>query len=249
MSNVSRRISVKSSAVRFFVTTVSLLPARDPAIMKISANRYGGIRNPLFRLSECAWDTGLLNELLVRFTTDNRAQWIIWTLLYIHYISIFAMNSASTSGMHCSFTSHGLISFFHNFADSAICNIIDHFQADQLIRDHLYGSPRSTFRRLVTVYGTYPGFHIVSYFAMPIFLYFLARGGFHPIHDKTLGNALDCTAGSSVCVFDMIICPGFVLRLLVQCQKYLRMLYTVALFAFFINVLSSCTYSLVRVTM
>ena len=111
------------------------------------------------------------------------------------------------------------ISFFHNFADSAICNIIDHFQADQLIRDHLYGSPRSTFRRLVTVYGTYPGFHIVSYFAMPIFLYFLARGGFHPIHDKTLGNALDCTAGSSVCVFDMIICPGFVLRLLVQCRN------------------------------
>lgn len=43
-----------------------------------------------FRLSGAAGDTGLLYKLFARFIyTDNRTQWVIWTLIYIQYILHF----------------------------------------------------------------------------------------------------------------------------------------------------------------
>ncbi len=61
-------------------------------------------------------------------------------LIYIQNILHFCYrNSASAWGMHHSFTSHGLISFFHNVTDRTIGDVINNFQPYQLLRDSLHG--------------------------------------------------------------------------------------------------------------
>ena len=126
-----------------------------------------------FRMARFTGDAGFLYKLFVRFIyTDHRTEGAYGRWCTSSTSSIFATNSASASGMHHSFTSHGLISFFHDLADGGVRNVIDHVQANQLIRDCLHGPARCSFRRFRTGYGTYPCLHIAGYLAAAVFLRF-----------------------------------------------------------------------------
>lgn len=63
---------------------------------------------------------------------------LVWALVYFQHVLYFSTNSASSSRMHHSFTSHSLISFFHNLTNSTVCNVINYFQMDQFIRNCLH---------------------------------------------------------------------------------------------------------------
>lgn len=53
-----------------------------------------------------------------------------------------AINFVPAFGIHHSFTSHGLTSFFHNVVYRAVCNVVHDFQTDQSLRDRLALSSR-----------------------------------------------------------------------------------------------------------
>lgn len=96
-------------------------------------------------------------------------------MIYIQNILHFATNSASAWGMHHSFTSHGLISFFHNVTDRTIGDVINNFQPYQFLRDSLHGPTGSPFRRCRTGNCTNPCFYITCNFSVSVFCSFLPR--------------------------------------------------------------------------
>lgn len=89
-----------------------------------------------------------LYQVLIRFVyADNRAKRIIRPLLNVPDILHFATNPASACKIHHSFTSHSLISFFHNLTDCTVGNIINHFHRNQFISNGLHSPKRVILRR------------------------------------------------------------------------------------------------------
>lgn len=77
--------------------------------------------------------------------------------------------------MYHSFIRHSLISFFHNFTNGSICNVISYFQSDQFVCNCLHSPKGSFFWWLGAGYSTDSGFNIIGYLAVAIFLLLVVK--------------------------------------------------------------------------
>ena len=132
------------------MTTVSRLSARGSEIINTSATPFRTYTESTF--SGCPGSHGMwvsfISCLFVSLihTTGHSRSYDYWYTS--RTFSIAATNSAPAFGMHHSFTSHGLSSFFYYIAYGAVRNIIHNFQTDQFIFNCLHCPRWTAFRRI-----------------------------------------------------------------------------------------------------